>query len=406
MDLSRIATQADIPVFHYYLPGTPQPLSAASSAWGAPLPVDRHSAQFPLPEKTASDLTLGDYFTATRRFLEANEFAALAGAVAGRWGRSALKEALHEIHITLIKHGAFYHPALISVHGGGEVLKFVLNVAVSKPGRQTIKNEYAALERLNKTGSNAYFPAVYGRATVRTDTGRPLDMFLGDWFDGFHEFHLSQKTTGSPLKLRVWDEERGFFLLTENQAFELYRQASFILTAYYNPLTFEQIFPWHHAAGDFVLRVDSAGIETRLITARQYAPMFREGLILGDTAQQREQTMLGLLFYLLNLSLRMRIDRLDGTGKLVLAGEDAIPPVWEGFIAGLQQSYFPWPFREDMASAFTTYLAGISVSEVYDLAQATGGGFHPRSPERTIINQHLVDHVATLWTAIEQRALD
>jgi len=397
-----------MPVFHYYLPGTPQPLSAASSAWEAPLPVDRHSAQFPSPEKTASDLTLGDYFTAARRFLEANEFATLAEAVAGRRGRSALKEGLREIHITLIKHGAFYHPALISVHGAGEVLKFVLNAAVSEPGRQTIKNEYAALERLNKTGGNAYLPAVYGRATVRTDSGRPLDMFLGDWFDGFHEFHLSRsrKTTGSPLKLRVWDEERGFFLLTKNQSLALYRQASFILTACYNPLTFEQIFPWHHAAGDFVLRVDSAGIATRLITVRQYAPMFRKGEISKDTAQQHKQTMLGLLFYLLNLSLRMRIDRLDGTGELVLAGDEAIPPVWEGFIFGLQQNHFPWPFREDMASAFKTYLAGISVSELYDLAQATGGGFHPLAPERTLINQNLVDHVATLWTAIEQHGLD
>jgi hypothetical protein len=394
-----------MPIFHYHLPGTPQPLSAVADAWNTPLPLDRHSAQRPSPEKTGSDLTQGDYFTAARHFLEANGFATLIGAVTGRRGQPALLEDLREIHITLIKHGAFYHPALISVHGLGEPLNFVLNAAVSEPGRQTIENEYAALKRLTKTGAGAHVPAVYGRGTVQTNTGRPLDMFLGDWFDEFHEFHLSRQTSSSPLKLRVWNNERGGFFLTENQTCELYRQASFILTACYNPLTFEQIFPWHHAAGDFVVRVDTTGITTRLITVRQYGPMFRDTEILQNAADQQKQTMLGLLLSLLNLSIRMRIDRLDGTGELVFSGDEAVLPVWEGFISGLQQSYSPWPFRENMASAFKTYLAGISVSKVYDLAQAAAGGFHPRTPERALIDPHLVDHVATLWTTIEHFGL-
>jgi hypothetical protein len=391
-----------MPNFQYRLPGSSQPLSATSDVWHSLLPMDWHSAKAPSPEIPHTGPTHGDYFTAARHFLEANGFAILVGAVARRLGRSVHLEELCDIHIAIVKHGAFYHPALVTVHGPGVSLKFVLNTAVSNPGRQIIDSEYAALEKLYLAGGGLHVPTVYGRGTVRTSTGRPMDMFLGDWFNEFHEFHLSRSDAKSPLQLRVWDDEHGFFFLNEKQASELYRRAAFILTAFYNPRTFEQIFPWHHAAGDFVVRVDAAGLQVRLITARRYSPQFRDIEIPIDDSAQRNQIIMGLLFFLLTLSVRMRIDRLDGTGELVWGGEEIIPSVWEGFISGLKHSYFPWPFPENRLTAFRTCLADISVSEVFDLAQASAGGFHPEAAERALIERHMVDHVAALWTTIEK----
>lgn len=395
-----------MPIFHYHLPGISRPISAASNTWHTPLPTDRHSAQTRSTAITDSNPTHGDYFTAARRFLERDGFATVLGAVAGRLGRPVGCEELREIHITIIKHGAFYHPALISVHGADTPLNFVLNTAASTIGRQTIENEYAALEKLGETGGNTYLPTVYGHGTVQTPAGHSLEMFLGDWFDGFHEFHLSRNGEEDSLRLRVWDDEHGFFFLDGNQTRALYRQAAFILTACYNPLTFEQIFPWHHAAGDFVVRVDTTGLQVRLITARQYAPLFHDIEIPAEPSAQRTQVMLGLLFSLLNLSIRMRIDRLDGTGDLAWGGEESIPSVWEGFLSGLRHGFFPWPFSQNIAAAFRAFLSDIPVSDMFDMAQTAGGGFHPAAPERAFMAPHLVDHVAALWTAIEQGGHD
>jgi hypothetical protein len=400
-----INAQAVMPTFKFLLPGTSRAISPASSAWHAPLPMNRHSAEASIAEKNTIDPTYGDYFTAARQFLEADGFATLVGAVANRLGRSVSCEDLFEIHITIIKHGAFYHPALLTVHGAGMILKFVLNTGASTPGRQTIESEYAALDKLSESGASAYLPTVYGRGEVKTKDGHPLSMFLANWFDGFHEFHLSQDISSNRLQIRVWDDEREFFFLNANEAHNLYRQSAFILTACYNPSTFEQIFPWHHAAGDFVVRLDSSGLQVRLITARQYTPLFRDIEIPGDTSAQRKQMLVALLFFLLNLSIRMRIDRLDGTGDLIWGEEETVTAVWEGFLSGLQHSFFPWPFRENMASAFNTFLADIPVSEAFDLAKATAGGFHPQTPERALIDQHLIDHVAALWTSIAQDGL-
>ena len=81
-------------------------------------------------------------------------------------------------------------------------------------------------------------------------------MFLGDWFDGFHEFHLTQQADSDELAMVVWDGATARCLLSEKQAMDLYRKTAMILTACYDPITLCQIFPWHHAAGDFVVRVE------------------------------------------------------------------------------------------------------------------------------------------------------
>jgi hypothetical protein len=49
------------------------------------------------------------------------------------------------------------------------------------------------------------------------------------------------------------------------------RRGIFLLTAYYNIDTGEQIFPWHHAAGDFVVTPLAEGFPVKLIAVRGYA---------------------------------------------------------------------------------------------------------------------------------------
>ena len=77
--------------------------------------------------------------------------------------------------------------------------------------------------------------------------------------------------------LIVWDGAATPTLLRESTNGILLRQAAMILTACYDPVTTEQIFPWHHAAGDFVIRCDKDTLSVRLITARGLVPVDRPG---------------------------------------------------------------------------------------------------------------------------------
>ena len=74
-------------------------------------------------------------------------------------------------------------------------------------------------------------------------------------------------------KLVLWDGSPQPNYLSRQQTRHVYIEISKILTLYYNPRTYHQIFPWHHGAGDFVVRADGDRIEVRLVTVRQYGPL-------------------------------------------------------------------------------------------------------------------------------------
>lgn len=390
-----------MPVFRCYLPDTPHPLSENAVLWQTPLPKDRHAAaQIEISINTAYP-TYGDIYGAAKRFLERNDRMLLRRAISDQLGRLVPSEEISEIHLTLMKHGAFYHPAIVSVYGLGIRVNFVLNSAVSDPGKQTIEGEYNALEKLGKTAASPFIPSVYGYGVERTDAGRKIKMFLGDWLEGFHEFHPSRNPEDASIQLRVWNNEKKPFYLASDQRRALYRQASYILTACYNPLTSEHIFPWHHAAGDFVVRFENSVLEVRLITVRCYAPMFRSGEFQKSISSQPERIMEALFLFFLNLSIRMRIDRLDGIGDLIWAEEDAVSPIWEGFLAGLQHGFFLSSAMKDLNAKFLKYIHSLPIFEIFESAEAAAGGFHPDAPERALINAHLIEHVAALWAYMQ-----
>ena len=86
-----------------------------------------------------------------------------------------------------------------------------------------------------------------------------------------------------------------------------------ILTGYFDTRSFAQIYPWHPAAGDFIARIAGDGVAVRLVAARQYGPL------VGPPDLPPEEA---LLFFFLNLTLRLRVDRLDGVGEVAWAGPD------------------------------------------------------------------------------------
>lgn len=75
------------------------------------------------------------------------------------------------------------------------------------------------------------------------------------------------------------------------------------------------------------MKREEAGLQLRLITVRSYLPL----ITIGDDPFDQ---WIPLAHFFLNLSLRMRLDRLEGTGALAWAAADCLQGVVSGFLEG------------------------------------------------------------------------
>jgi len=332
--------------------------------------------------------THGDYFSAARRFFEEDHCSILTPA--------SYRNSIH-IDICLMKHGECYHPAKITVIGNGSRELYVLNVAVSDSGCRIIDAEIAALKRLGGLTGPSFIPRVFGQGSISLDGGSAVRMFLGEWFEEYHEFHLSAH---DPKGLVVWGEQDLPASLSNEAAYIIYHQAASILTRYYNPETTEHISRWHHAAGDFVARCRGSRVDVRLITVRQYGPLLKMDEIPDKPASQSEQVLAALLIFLMGLSIRMRIDRLDGIGEMAWADDIAVIGTWSGFLEGLSNSYFHSPFLPDPARQFESHLATYGPSDIHDLAKTMAARLPMTPSEKAVVDRHLFSHVETLLETI------
>lgn len=301
------------------------------------------------PDPKGPILTYGSYLRAIEGFLRRSSNRILRNAVVDQGGRkNVVLPRILGIEVAGIKHGALYHVARIRVDMETGPVSLALNTAVLPEQQAAIEAEFRLLKKLRTGMGLQHFPRVHGTGSlVCTDaqgTVLTLKAFLAEWFDGFHEFHwsipgesvLPAETLAidhppllSFLGLRVWDGTETGVFLTPGQIFELYRQAAAILTDCLDVRTFREIAPWHHAAGDFVVGFDDPGLQVRLITARGYRRTVPRGTRLRGSG-----TWIGLLHFLTTLTIRMRLDRLDGVGPLVWAPPSCVSPVIDGFLDG------------------------------------------------------------------------
>jgi len=390
-----------VPQFKYFLSHADQAVQADSKIWTTPIRLSRK----PHEKGPAIFISHGDYFRAARDFLAKDDFKAVVFAVSQLTRRQVFAEALEAIHIILEKHGEFYHPARIETVLEQRVVPFVLNVALSDAGKRCIQREYRLLNKLNKDFAFEFLPRVYGQGRVIIKrTGFEVRMFLGQWFGGYNEFHLSRDPADDRLKIVVWDFEHGNFFLTTDQTIALYRQAAKILTSCFNLETFEHIYAWHHAAGDFVVKCESDHVDVKLITVRQYGPMFA-----NDNADETEipdilMVLESMLVFFLTLAIRMRLDRLDGTGEIVWADKTALEPVLKGFLDGLALKPKSSLLAEPLGDCFRSHILSHSCTDLLDLNQAILHRYHPRSPDVAVIKQYLEQHVKDLHHAVSNRA--
>lgn len=392
-----------MPRFKYFLSNRNNLVREGDSIWSIPIPLSRHKSAGTI--KSDSDIIInhGDYFTIARDFLERDRCAIITQSASQHLHRHIISEEIEEIRIFLDKHGEFYHPAKIETVLQADKIPFVLNVAVTDLGKECAQREYRLLKKLDTEHPHLFIPKVYAQGTVFTKMDQvETRIFLGEWFEGFNEFHMSLDPDNKKYKIIVWDHEHGNFFLTTRQTMDLYRKAAKILTCYYNVETFEQILLWHHAAGDFVLKCQKEDVEVKLVTVRQYRSMFEKSVSSEPINLDPDLILEALLVFFFNMAIKMRIDRLDGVGEIVWSNDFALKGILKGFFEGLalkpQISVFPEPLDR----CFRQHLLSCSRGDFFDLNHAIVQTYPSQVPEVPVIRKHLGKHVEGLHNTVRK----
>jgi len=385
------------PEVAYFLASDDRPVAENSPGWRMTLPLSLADVVKSDEPAAGAVVTYGDYFVAVHRFLEDQRFAVLTGAVRECLGQSVTAADLGTIRIYLEKHGEFYHPARITVAVANRRPAFVVNVAVTKIARSYLRADFDNIRLLNGRFPYRFLPQVYsnGEATLPGRSHR-LEMFLGEWLEEYHEFHLSGEPAEMNSRLVVWDPVKGAQPLSKQQRVDIYRQIAFILTAYYDLETFEQIFSWHNAAGDFIVKTAGGQIDLRLITVRKYAPLF------VDVPRDADTILQALLIFWLDLSIRLRLDRLDGVGEFGWAEDDMVEATLDGFFDGLALQVRFGRIPQELPDVFAGYLKALASDDRDTLLDGIVRRMKCQPSEKALIRKHLKRHGEKITQAIDR----
>jgi hypothetical protein len=387
------------------------PVECFINTGSALMPLDAESGGRLLPgetisrvlESTRAPVTYGRYLKSIERFLCKDSHRALKTLLKSHAdkspppllearARTPAIESASRIELISEKHGAFYSVSRLRLHFTNKVFSFALNCAFAPEQQAFLKVESRLIEKLNSRFGLPHIPTSFLRAkTTMEGFGPGVMLSIFGWFEDHHEFHLSRNASGTPI-IRVWDPSRPDVYLNGDETAQLYEQASSILTSYFDTRSFSQIYPWHHAAGDFVVERRQDPMSLKLITVRGYGPLLSAKSARGDR-------MLGALHFFVNLGIRMRLDRLDGTGDLSWAGPQGLPGVINGFArtwdAGLHG-------KRDLPRAreiFSLFL-DLSPDERLAFAEAAAADGRVEADEADFLLPRLPGHVIELSGAL------
>jgi hypothetical protein len=389
-----------MPVFSNFIGSDADPIDYHHHLWDGCLPQFRISAA-DIPKATEKTGTsYKDYFTATNTFLTENNYHHLLNALHQILDPGISADAIGAVKLYLVKHGKFYHPSLVKVMVKQETISLALNVAVSDDGQKTIQQEYHTLKRLNTEFPISFVPKVYTLGQVLTPAGLPIKMFLGEWFRDFHEFHLCAATQSNFHPVRVWNKRCD--LLNSRQTLELLQKASMILTFYYNPETFEHISAWHHAAGDFVVKLNNNQLALKLISARGYMPLVEDDIEPNTTPASIDKMLDTLLAFFIHLSLRLRMDRIDGVGPFVFYQDHCLSAIVRGFFQGLDLAAGMRQYSQDFWVVVKTYFNMLTAETFEDLLQACISRHMGNIGNQTLIQLDISQHARSLKRALSE----
>jgi hypothetical protein len=225
--------------------------------------------------------------------------------------------------------------------------------------------------------------------------GISFAILLSEWLEDYHEWHLALDQ--GMQQVHLWDQERGCRFVDRSEAKEIFKQSAKILTYHYDSLEGRQIHPWHHAAGDFVVKRRDGLIDVKLTTVRGYediATFFQEGSMNPWNA---------IVYFLLNLTVRMRLDRLDGIGGVAWADVFSIEAALEGFLEALEimasEKRYGLGSPDDLISLLKSF-TGKELRKLFDPLML----FYERSESEdfSMIAGRIEAHCTDLYEAIQR----
>lgn len=351
------------------------------------------------PSEVHSFLTLKDYFDAIVAFLFTDEGKRLRAILERELRRPQGTDKLPKVRLFSEKHGALYHVVRAEIGCDVGSVALAVSTAVTPEAKSHLGREYETLTGLEKAFPFTFLPKVFCTGHVRKHTPRgkaDLSFLLARWFEDYHEWHLAPDREDGRNGICIWDRTRGRRFASARETRELFRQASRILTLYYDTRNYCQIYPWHHAAGDFIIRVRNGAVDVKLTTARGYAP------VIPFLQDRGPNPFIAIIYFFLNLTVKMRLDRLEGTGETLWADHTALQPVVTGFFDALkimkrQQRYTLGPV-EDLLDLLKSFDA----EEVLKLYGPLLEFYQEEMPEDySVIRKNLRKHGRGLYRIIQ-----
>lgn len=366
------------------------------------IPLNRESEGLELPGENSymgSPITYGQYLPAVAAYLSKNSYRAVKELLERGDESSRPLSSADSIELISEKHGALYSVSRLKIHFPSGIRSFAVNTAFLPEQQAFLQLECTLLRDLYRRCRLPHLPRafLFGSTVLQTaGDALPIKLLVSEWFDDYHEFHLSRISPagGSELGIHVWTQGQNGPFLDAGQTGELYEQAAGILTDYLDTESFRQIYPWHHAAGDFVINETCDPVRVRLITARGFRCLLPRGSDIRDS-------VLGSLHFFLNLSIRMRIDRLDGTGGLAWADSNCLPWIIRGFAASWErkkQEVFNLVEARDLFELFLQF----SPEERLGFAEIAAGNGRVEAGEADFLGPHLPAHVRELSAVLEE----
>jgi len=349
-------------------------------------------------EGTHDSLTLRDYFHAIEQFLIKQNPDKLVEALRVNLNDPSLSiDSISEIDLYSVKVGAFYHIAEVNILCKGTSAKFAVSAAFTPSGRKCLENDFRTVSKLRELTAEPCLPRPYFIGTPGTGTWcHNFRMALWEWLEGFHEWHFSTDRNTGDQRIVLWDSIHGMHFLNSDEEKEIFRQIARILTLCFNTENTDQVCRWHHAAGDFIVNHQGHSIETRLTTVREYHP------VLDYQGYTQEDINLHLLFFFLDLTVRISMDRLDGTDTPVWADSTFLTPVIQGFMEGLSIMEDQKRIGPGQAKEFMLLLKSMSVEELRQVFQPLREIYqHENSMDSQLISDNLEDHIKNLYKTLQ-----
>ena len=223
-------------------------------------------------------------------------------------------------------------------------------------------------------------------------------MLAAQWFEDYHEWHVTTDPLDLKPRIEIWDLKRGPRYASSGEAALIIEECSKILACYYDYKNFNHIGAWHHAAGDFIVKCSQGGRpEVKLTTVRNYAP-----LMAAFSGKDADPTI-AFIYFFLDTTVRMRLDRLDGMGEMVWLDDFAVAATVKGVFEGLRLKEIEGDgFNNCLTADLLKLMKSFARGEMKRIFEPLSTLYNDENPdEAAVIDSHLGEHVSLLFQALQ-----